>query len=215
MKTKSNEELSSTTRKSRLSEYKWSSYRFYIGLEKKPKWLNRRFVLSSWGGSASEKMHNYQKYVETGIKRDNTDDISALSGGIIIGSKSFKEDIVNKYLIHDVSDIDSREQPLLATINTFSVEDIIKGIKEYYNIKETEKITIRRGCHPEARKVAMFMTAKHCRRRETLTSLAKVFGVKISGFNSAADNFKKNLDNDRSLNNTLFRIEEIIKKRKQ
>lgn len=210
VKIKGHEELSVRTLKSRLKEYKWSSYRGYIGLEKKPSWLDRRFVLSSWGKAATEKMHNYQKYVEQGIKTNNADDIPSTLSGSIIGSESFRDKIVSKYLNHDVTDIDSREQPVLATINTCSVDDILDAVMDYYKLDDIEKVTVRRGCHPEARKMAMFLAGKHCRRKTSLTSLAERFGVKISGLNMSGDKFKSSLKKNRSLQIIVGNIEKIM-----
>jgi hypothetical protein len=31
-------------------EYPWSSYRYYVGRDKKPKWLTTEFVLGDFGG---------------------------------------------------------------------------------------------------------------------------------------------------------------------
>lgn len=214
VKIKGYAELSSSTVKSRLSEYKWSSYRSYLGLEKKPKWLDRSFVLASWGKTAAEKMHNYKKYVEQGIITDNANDVRALLGGSIIGTEKFKEDIIVKHLHHDVTDIDSREQPILATINTFTFDDILESVCVYYQINDIKMITVRRGGHSEARKMAMFLASKHCRRKETLTSLAEQFGVKISGFNMAIDKLKSNMKNNSSTEDNLANIEKIMKNNK-
>ena len=211
VKIKGLEELPLEELKSRLEEFKWSSYRYYIGHEKKPEWLERGFVLSSWGKTAKEKISNYRQYVEDGIKSDNTEDTKALLGGSILGSEKFKKEISRKYLDHDVSDIDSREQPVLATVNTFSFDDILKAVAEYYQISDFTRITIRRGCHPEARKMAMFLTGKHCRRNETLTDLGSHFGVKISGFNMACDKFKTSLRNNPSLHEEVANTEGNIK----
>lgn len=200
--------------KSRLEEFKWSSYRYYIGLDKKPEWLDRGFVLSSWGKTAAEKITNYRQYVEDGIKSDNTEDTKALLGGSILGSEKFKEEITRKYLDHDVSDIDSREQPVLATINTLTFDDILKAVAEYYQINDFTRMTVRRGCHPEARKMAMFLTGKHCRRNETLSALGSYFGVKISGFNMACDKFKNSIMKTPSLQEDVSNIEGNIKSSK-
>ena len=214
VKTKSQEELSTKTLKSRLDDYKWSSYRFYIGLENKPEWLDRRFVLSSWGRTAFEKMHNYRNYVEKGIKTDNADDIRAAVSGGIIGSTVFAEEVIRKYLRHDISDIDAKAQPALAALNSFTVDEVLKAVAGYYQIDDIEKITVRRGCHSKARKTAMFLTGKHCRRKETLTFLATRFGVKISGFNMAVDKVKNSLKTKPSIQNDINNIENIMKSNK-
>ncbi len=207
VKIKAHEGMSPAAIKARLTDYKWSSYRCYVGLEKKPSWLDRRFVLSSWGEYAAEKMHNYKNYVEKGIKTDNAEDIRALAGGSIIGSETFKEKIVVKYLDRDLTDIDAREQPILAKVNSFAFEEVLYAVRKHYKTKDASQITARRGCHMEARKIAMLLVGKHCRKNETLTSLAARFGVKISGFNMAGDRARKELLKRPSMQDDLAIIE--------
>lgn len=214
VKRKGLEELSFKELKLRLEEFKWTSYRYYIGLEKKPEWLKREFVLSSWGNTAPAKMGNYRKYVEDGIKTNNTDDFQALLSGSILGSEKFKEEIIGEYLNHEVSDIDSREQPVLATINALTFDEILEAVAEYHQISDFSRMTVRRGCHHEARKIAMFLTGKHCRRKESLTCLGSHFGVKISGFNMACDKFKNILITTPSLQEDVANIECNIKSNK-
>ncbi|MCF6177155.1 MAG: hypothetical protein L3J71_15470 [Victivallaceae bacterium] len=43
----------------------------------------------------------------------------------IIGSDSFKDRIIKKFLLRNVADINSREQSLLAKINTLSIDEVI------------------------------------------------------------------------------------------
>ena len=214
VKIKMPEQLDTETLKSRLEDYRWSSYRSYIGLERLPKWLDRRFVLASWGQNAEEKINNYQNYVERGISVDNSTELNFPGSHVILGSEKFRESIERKYLKSDVHDIDSREQPVLAKITTYSVEEIFKSVLEYYNINELERITVRRGRHSLARRMAMFLVAKYCRRKESLTSLAARFDVKISGLNMAADKFKSALKTDENLRDDVLNVENILKSNK-
>lgn len=214
IKIKACEGLKSSTLKERLYSYKWSSLRSYIGLEEKPKWLDRRYVLSYWGRTAVEKMQNYRIYVEDGIKTDNAEDIKPTEISSIIGSGAFMFEIKNKYLSRDVSDIDIREQPVLATANAFSVDDVLKAVCDYYGTDNHEKVTVRRNCNADARKMAMFLSGKHCRRKATLTSMAGRFGVNISGFNMAGDRFRSNLRSNKSLQKDVIKIEENLKSNK-
>ena len=193
----------------RLNTYEWSSYPYYIGLKKKPAWLNRRFVLSSWGKKSEEKIKNYKNYVEEGIKTDNTEEIKSQQH--IMGSSSYREKIIKKILKQDVSDIDSREQPELAAIVSYNPDSIISAVQSYYKLKNKEKITIRRNCNREARQLAIYLTSHYCRRTKTVTALAKIFGLKISGFNSAVDKFKSKLEKDKQLK---LNVEKIILKLK-
>ena len=211
VKIKSLEEASSAVVLQRLKSYKWSSYHSYIGLAEKPKWLDRRFVLSSWGKSSSDKIANYREYVEQGIVTDNSGDVSGHIGNSIMGSEEFKDEIISDYLHCGISDIDSREQPLLSKINAVSPEEILTFVISYYKLGDMEKITVRRESCREARKIAMYLIRKQCRKGQSLTSLAKIFGLKISGFNTACDKFKNELGNNSDIRNAIKNISKNIK----
>ena len=206
VKIKSLEEASNAVALERLKNYKWSSYHSYIGLAEKPKWVDRRFVLSSWGKSSSDKIANYREYVEKGIVTDNSCDVSGHIGNSIMGSENFKDEIVSDYLHCDLSDIDSREQPLLSKINAVSPEEILKVVISYYKLDDMKKISVRRGSHREARQIAMYLIKKYCRKSQSLTSLAEIFGLKISGFNTACDKLKNELENNRDIKNAIKNI---------
>lgn len=51
-----------------LREYRWSSYRAYIGAVKEPTWLRCADVLDLGGGPAIERRTNYRRYVESQIR---------------------------------------------------------------------------------------------------------------------------------------------------
>jgi REP element-mobilizing transposase RayT len=52
-----------------LRRYRWSSYRAYIGLAKRPAWLECDAVLELNGkGAKVEQMKNYQRYVEEAVR---------------------------------------------------------------------------------------------------------------------------------------------------
>lgn len=194
-----------------LHDFKWSSFRSYIGIEKKPKWLNRSHVLSSWGRVAEVKMKNYRQYVEEGIETNNADDLTGTEIRNIIGSDSFIDKIIKKYLLRDHSDIDEREQPVLKRINALQVMHVINAVSIYYKLASPDQVTVRKACHQEARKVAMFLACKHCRRKETLSSIAMTFGVKISGLNMARDKFAAKLKEDKDAQKRVSAIEKTLR----
>lgn len=181
--------------KNYLHDFRWSSFRSYIGLEKMPDWLNRNHVLSSWGNSATQKMSNYRKYVEQAMKTDNSHEIQSGEISNIIGSDSFTDKIIKQYLVGNTTDIDEREQTVLSKINAFSINDILKGVAHYFELDALEQITIRHGSHSDARKFAMFLAGKHCQRCETQSFLAKTFNISLSGFNMSRNRFKNELTN--------------------
>src|SRR3990172_2931510 len=50
-----------------LRDYRWSSYRAYIGLERVPEWLCCDRVLGLMGGKKSERPRAYQRLVEAAL----------------------------------------------------------------------------------------------------------------------------------------------------
>ncbi len=214
VKTKNFERVPLLTLKKYLHNYKWSSFRSYIGIDRKPEWLNRSFVLSGWGKSAAEKVENYRDYVEEGLLTDNLEKIKPCKINSIIGSDSFKDKIIKKYLIKDLSDIDEREQPTLSKINAFSIEDIVDVVSTYFNL-DAEQITNRKGRNSHARNLAMVLSGKFCRKNSTVSVLAKRFGLKISGFNTARYKFEVELKSDKQLQRMFNELEKILKLNKK
>lgn len=182
-----------------LCEYKWSSFCAYLGIVKKPDWLDRSFVLSSWGKTSNEKNRNYRKYVEEGLLSDNTEGLTPNEISNIIGSDYFTDKIIRKYLTKRKEDIDEREQPELVRINSFSVEDIIRTVAMYFNLEGEDKIAKRKGSNQYARKIAMYLAVKNCKKTNSLARIASYFGIGINGISS---NTKKCLGE--SINNKLF-----------
>ena len=211
IKIKSCQNNSLPTLKNLLHDYRWSSYRTYIGIEKKPEWLNRNFVLSSWGDTAKEKMNNYRKFTEEGLLTDNREKLTSNIVNNILGTDSFRDRIVKKYLIKDFTDIDGREQPVLSLLNSFSVLDIINIVSKYFELDSTILITERRNAKPQARKLAIYLSGKYCRKKETLTSLAKHFNLKISGFNMSIQRFESKLKTDKHSKKILTELEGLLK----
>ncbi|MFZ2653777.1 MAG: hypothetical protein WAX69_02570 [Victivallales bacterium] len=126
--------MSSGELKAELSDYRWSSFRAYIGLAKKTKWLDRNHVLSSWGCMGAEKIANYRRYVEEGLLSDNSGDLSPCEISCIIGTDSFKDSVVRKHLIRDMKDIDAKEEPELAMVNSPLAEDVVEVVRAYFNL---------------------------------------------------------------------------------
>ena len=182
-------------RKRKLKEYKWSSFRCYAGLEKKPNWLDWGYVLSSWGKTSAGKMRNYRQYVEEGLLTDNSEELTPSEISNIIGSDSFKDVVVKKWLMRNRADIDEREQPELAAVNATSCDQIIEAVVNYYKLEDAKRVTIRKGSNKKPRSLAMYIAGRLCRKNETLSSLAGHFGVKISGLNMARDKTASRIDN--------------------
>ena len=122
----------------------------------------------------------------------------------IVGSDLFKDKIIKKFLVRDTVDIDSREQPLLAKVNTLSVDEVIDIVSSNSVHEMTEKLQ---------RKIKMYMVVKYCRKKCTLTVLADKFELSISGLNMAVHRFKLQLKKDKKIQKVIAGFCKIIDKK--
>ncbi len=52
------------------AEYEWSSYQFFIGVQKPPKWLFRDFIFGYFGGKVSIAEKGYRKFIGAMINKE-------------------------------------------------------------------------------------------------------------------------------------------------
>ena len=210
VKLKSLENESVADLKKLLRDYKWSGFRYYLGIAEKPAWLDRSFVLSTWGQATDEQIRNYRKYVEEGLLSDNSEELSPNELSNIIGSDYFKDRIIRVYLKKGLADIDKREQPELARINSFPVSDIIRVVSEYFKLGNTERIYLRKGADLNARKIAMYLANRHCKKVDSLAKIAAHFGVGINGISSNTKRFEEKLSVNKTVQEQLREIDELL-----
>ena len=213
VKVKSSKNILLPNLQKQLRNYKWSSFKYYLGIAENPKWLNRAFILSSWGKNAKEKISYYRKYVEEGLLSDNSNELSPNDISSIIGSDSFEDKIIRRYLKKSLTDIDSAEQRALAKINSFTVEEIIEAVHKYFKLNCDEAITIRRGADKDARKLAMFMAVKHCKKIKSLAEIASHFYIGFFGLSSSTKKYKEKIISNKKLKKQVGDIEKILFKK--
>ena len=74
----------------RLRSYPWSSYRAYIGLARKPEWLECEAVLELGGGKRAEQQKQYRQYVETAVREGlEKSPWEELKEQVVLGSEAF------------------------------------------------------------------------------------------------------------------------------
>ncbi|MEW6715535.1 MAG: hypothetical protein AB1306_10655, partial [Nitrospirota bacterium] len=74
-------------------EYHWSSYRFYVGKDKRPNWLNTEWLLEEYGKTRIVAQREYRKFVEVGISTPSPYPTEQVAGQSILGSKDFVEKV--------------------------------------------------------------------------------------------------------------------------
>jgi hypothetical protein len=99
--------------KKKLRSYKYSSFKYYLGVAKKPDWINISFVLSSWSKNKEQKILNYRKYIEEGLLSDNHQEIAEDQLKNITGSEPFRDKITRKFLSRRLKLMIENNRPLL------------------------------------------------------------------------------------------------------
>lgn len=79
-------------------KYPWSSYRYYIGLEKAPDWLVTDFILSYFSKRVSDAQKRYREFVKDRIGQEYDTPLKETVASIILGSSGFFREIKERYI---------------------------------------------------------------------------------------------------------------------
>jgi len=78
----------------RLRRYRWSSYRAYVGLGKRPAWLDCEAILELGGGQKGERGRNYREYVEAAVREGREKSPwEQLKDQVVLGGEEFLENL--------------------------------------------------------------------------------------------------------------------------
>lgn len=117
-------------------DYKWSSYRFYVGKEKKPKWLNVGWLLEEYGTSPATAQRRYREFVEAGIGTPTPFPVEKIAGQAILGSKEFTkkvtESIGKKRRLGDVTARNLYQKQV-------SLKELYREVCRFYGVKNFAK----------------------------------------------------------------------------
>ena len=114
----------------RASDYRWSSYKAYLGLVNKPIWLTTNLILNEFTGNKE----NYQRFVENWKIRTDSGRTENMNGThSILGTEEFeariKNQIKSKFINPGIT-----EQPDLRYLINLEAEEIISTIQEGFKI---------------------------------------------------------------------------------
>jgi putative transposase len=176
-------------------EYRWSSYRGYIGKEKPVGWLARNLVLGYFGKKVSESTRGYRDFVEAALGEDYGNPLSEVVGSAILGSVGFVERIQDTYLKNRKP---GRDLPSLRALATgVSSEEIEKAVDRAF------------GADPAiARKVKLYLC--HTYTAQPLKEIGMRFGIKESGVSLASRRMALRMKHDAGLRARITTIKEKI-----
>jgi putative transposase len=175
------------------SEYPWSSYRYYIGREKKPEWLTTEMILSDFGSEERKRYRGYRDYVEGREGKELESPFKRVIASTFLGSEEFINNIRVKYL--EKKKVDKRNIPAARKVlRGPSFEEIEKAV-----VKELGKD------HALNKKMSIYLSHRYSGMR--LDEIGAYFGKKGSAVSQLSRRFKEALGGDKGLRGILNRIE--------
>lgn len=179
-----------------LKQYKWSSYKAYLGEVPKPKWLSIDEILNHM---PQQDARCYQDLVENpllpSMREYNLDDKYGLP---IIGTDAFREHAMSlvKHLSKHPEIPEARSR-----LSRPSLMAVVTSTAEVFGKEKEELLTNSRGKINHARAAAIFLA---CRKyRYSPSFVAKTFGISYSGVSRSALKFEMRIKNELGAQNLV------------
>ena len=173
--------------------YFWSSYNFYIGKKKPPKWLHRDFILSYFGKNNSEAQRKYRKFVTTLVDVEYESPLTSVTGSVLLGTEAFVAFIREKYLCEQKP---SRDLPAIGQLVPGTAMDTVCDFVAA-SIQHDPSLL---------RNAQIYLCRKHT--REKLKTIGNRFAIGDAGVSQVYKRFKVKLEKDRKLRKQIETIED-------
>ena len=173
-------------------EYPWSSYRYFVGKDKKPEWLTMELVLGDFGGEGRRGFRRYREYVERREAKELESPFKTVIASTFLGSEEFINNIRMEYL--EKKKVDRR--------NISAIKKILRGP----SLEEIEKAVaqiLAKG-HALYKKVCIYLSHQYSGMR--LDEIGAYFGMRGSAISQASRRFNETLKGDRELGRILSKI---------
>ena len=176
-------------------EYTWSSYQFYIGLKKAPKWLYRDFILGYFGNKMSEAQIGYRGFVDSLTNKKYKSPLSEMVSSTILGSAAFVVFVKDNFLQGKMQD---KNIPALSALaDKVKMEDIFDAVGSVFG-KDGAMF----------RNVQMYLIQRLT--DEKLKDIGEHFGIGESGVSQACRRVKVKMKNDKKLAKTISKVEKKL-----
>src|SRR5688572_2707896 len=190
-------------RLARLRRYRWSSYRAYVGLGKRPDWLECDRVLELGRGKKDERVRKYRDYVEravrVGLAKSPWEE---LQDQVVLGGEQF----LQKLRAHVSGN--AREQPGAKRLSRArpKLEEVIASLEKIRGQPWTE-FRDRHG--DKGRDLVLYVGQRLCGQR--LRELAAAVGMNDYGAVSIATRrFEEQLQRHKPLRAQLKQVCQLL-----
>jgi putative transposase len=184
-------------------DYRWSSYRSYIGKGNGSKWLTTDWMLEQFSNDKKTARRLYREFVKEGVGKED-DPFSGIFRGGILGSVDFMEKIKSRI---DVARHGSRPFIKSLMLPGREIDEILKQVAEHFKVREED--LLRKGKRNNiAKKVFMFLL----RQGTGLTNeeIGKRFGVDYTAVSQAVARVKREMEENAELKKKVISLEQRL-----
>lgn len=177
-------------------EYRWSSYRCYIGQTGQPDWLRTAEQLGRFDGGEREKRERYKMFVEDVLGDNEESPLAGVIGSAILGSHEFVTEIEEKHLKEKQAQLDI---PDLKRITCrWTVDEIMETVKGVFG--ERSSLT---------KKLCLYLCHRYSSAR--LKEIGVRFGIGAAGVSQESRRFSIRMEKDGELRKIVDDLRERMK----
>jgi len=181
----------------RPSEYRWSSYPYYVGREKKPDWLTTESILGYFGPDESSAQKTYRRFVEDTSWIEIKNPMKDVFASTLLGSQKFITWAREQFIGSE--NVDTRNIPVLKElVERPSLEQIERKIE-----------SIIGGKHPLYKKFCIHVSHQH--GGFSLKEIGAYYGMRGSAVSQSSRRFKVRILEDNKLKKLMGDIDRRMK----
>lgn len=164
-----------------LREYRWSSYRSYVGLEKSPEFLDAKPLSQQvWHGRGSAH-RAYRRYVEAGLAKTDQEWLAILKESPrSVGSESFRRQVDERHEKRMAEGLKGEDVSLRRRTESANVEKVLRVVAAEFGIELKDLGWRRRD--GVVRPMAAWLLCRHAglTQREVAARLGLKTGAAVS-----------------------------------
>jgi REP element-mobilizing transposase RayT len=190
-------------RKEILRQYRWSSYRAYLGLVAAPRWLECETVPGLGGGKKAEQRRRYREYVERAVREGLEESPwESVREQVVLGGAEFLKEL-KKHIAGDKQEQRGARR-LIAERPTFAA--VVAAVEEVKGRKWAE---FRDEYGDSGRDMALYLGRRLCGLK--LTELARE--AEITNYGVVATNSRRyelRLESDRAEKSRMAEVLRLL-----
>lgn len=168
----------------RPEEYRWTSYKNYIGQGAAPTWLKLETILNYFGKKEKEAKKKYRSFVEDLLGEEYDSPFKNTFGAVVLGTAEFIEKVTSEHLAEK------------------QVDRAVPGIRQFKTSPEPEYIlkavaAVMGGNEKLARQVGMYLCHKYSGKK--LRDIGNLFGVGETAIAEARRLLSRKMEVDKQL----------------